>query len=85
MVSFWDYLAVILAGVDLGTLTYIGSIILAVGALFGGIVALFFGCERVSARWSGWANVVYVPLVVITAAAIVIFGSWLGIEVSPHV
>lgn len=85
MVSFWDYLAGIFGNVDLGSVLFISSLALTVAAIFAGLVALVLGCEKVSDRWGVWSNLWYVPSVVAPVVLIVLFGSWLGIEVSPHV
>lgn len=83
MQSFGEYLETI--NISLGSVLYLGSLLLAVAAIFGGLVGLLIGCERITSRWGAWWNLLYVPAVVVAAAFVAIFASWVGIEVSPHV
>lgn len=84
MDSFWEYLGNIISGINLGAVIFVVSLLLAAAAYIGAIVALIVGTKRIARRDARW-NFAFVPAVVIAAIFVIIFSSWLGIEVSPNV
>lgn len=79
MTDFWTFLA---GATSTPAVLFLASVVLGVGAIFGGAVAIVGGGERVSNRWGwGW-NFLYVPFVVALVGFVVIFAAWLGTEVA---
>ena len=80
--SFWDYLAAIFTNVAWLGVLWFGSILLATVALFAGVAAAIIGGQRIADKHHWAWNFIYVPAVLAIAAFVILFASWLGIEVA---
>lgn len=85
MSSFWQYLGEVLAAMDWGMVVYIGSTLLAVASLAGGLTLIILGSRWIADECGAGWNFLFIPAAITLTVLAILFASWLGIEVAPNV